>query len=631
MQIKPKFSAARAGYGKDLMGALPIVASTYASRYGVPIRLGRLAQTDGRTIWLPMVDISNNANADIRSLLFGWLAHEAAHVRWTDFAVTQTIANKVTFSLTNSLEDVRVERLMIQELPGTEDTLRAKANFGMSKRLENGMPDGSSQAAVLTEFVLYKAYERHYSTDHIDQLLNLITPVAESVFPEGFFVRFDALMDTYFDQMKSTRDALRLAKALLTALEEELEKAPPPAQPPSNPQPNDEESEGEGDGEGESSNATDETEDDSDDSGEGSEAGDEGESDDSDSAGANGHDDSESDEDADDSADDSGASQGGEDSQETDEDSTQNPGQSDPGDNAGKQQFQELIDEVDLPEDLTAAVEALLNEQAQDEETEMDPSLMGMSVEVEDQVTEEKYGSHMLDVETLDQGIEASYLLRAQIVSLLQAQARERRTYSDRGKRIDPRRIARALAGDPNFYRQVVDGKRIDTSVHVLLDTSGSMSSIQTVANAAAVSLAIAIGEIQRADIAVTAFGYGQKDVAPMLLRGQAVRHYLPSFALRSYGTTPMAEGMLYAAQELATNSRRRRKVMIVVTDGAPDNGGAVHYVNSLCEAGEIEVYAIGICSPLVENYFENWSVIHSVDDLQGSLFALARQFLDVA
>lgn len=68
-----------------LCRALPIVAANYAQRFNVPVIIGGTdAKTDGSTIFLPAVDTDNPHTAN---LLWGYLAHEAAHIRFTDFGV----------------------------------------------------------------------------------------------------------------------------------------------------------------------------------------------------------------------------------------------------------------------------------------------------------------------------------------------------------------------------------------------------------------------------------------------------------------------------------------------------------------------------------------------------------------
>jgi hypothetical protein len=154
------------------------------------------------------------------------------------------------------------------------------------------------------------------------------------------------------------------------------------------------------------------------------------------------------------------------------------------------------------------------------------------------------------------------------------------------------------------------------------------MTRIQEVANQATVSLALAVSTIPKCDIAASMFPGIGGEVSPILHRGQPVRAGLGRFAVCSSGGTPLAEAMLYAARELVA-SKRQRKVLIIITDGAPNNGGAVRYLNDLV-AGHVDTYAIGIGSTAVSQYFEKWSVINDVKELQKALFTIAGQFLDL-
>jgi hypothetical protein len=141
--------------------------------------------------------------------------------------------------------------------------------------------------------------------------------------------------------------------------------------------------------------------------------------------------------------------------------------------------------------------------------------------------------------------------------------------------------------------------------------------------------MALAISAIPKADVAVSIFPGIGAGVSPVTRRNTPVRSNVGRFAVRPNGGTPMAEGMFYAARELSTVTSKR-KVMIVITDGAPNDGASVQYINRLVE-GEIDVYAIGIRSDAVRHYFKNYEVISGVNQLQSALFNLAQEFLGVA
>ena len=104
--------------------ALPIVAAAYGRQFGVAVQVGGdTACTDGRTIQIPaLVD-----EPIAKTLAWGYLAHEAGHVRHTDFSAWPTVAQHGALlrTVTNILEDVRIEQAMLRAYPGTRQTLDA--------------------------------------------------------------------------------------------------------------------------------------------------------------------------------------------------------------------------------------------------------------------------------------------------------------------------------------------------------------------------------------------------------------------------------------------------------------------------------------------------------------------------
>ena len=69
---------------RTLHQAMPIVASALGRKFGVRVTIGGDdAQTDGRTIQVPALP----PDSQLIPVAWGYLAHEAAHVRYTDFDV----------------------------------------------------------------------------------------------------------------------------------------------------------------------------------------------------------------------------------------------------------------------------------------------------------------------------------------------------------------------------------------------------------------------------------------------------------------------------------------------------------------------------------------------------------------
>ena len=88
-----------------LWGALPLMAQMLGRKLGVKVEIGGdEAYTDGQTIHLPGLPL---AGKPLEILANGFIDHEAAHVRYTDFTIP--VPPGLAKLLTNLLEDIRIE------------------------------------------------------------------------------------------------------------------------------------------------------------------------------------------------------------------------------------------------------------------------------------------------------------------------------------------------------------------------------------------------------------------------------------------------------------------------------------------------------------------------------------------
>ena len=105
---------------QPLIGALPIIAKMLGRKLGVEVVIGApQAATDGNTIYLPALPADDPALA---VLVNGFIDHEAAHVRFTDWTLPKP-EQPLEGRLVNILEDVRIERALGQQYPGTRANL----------------------------------------------------------------------------------------------------------------------------------------------------------------------------------------------------------------------------------------------------------------------------------------------------------------------------------------------------------------------------------------------------------------------------------------------------------------------------------------------------------------------------
>ncbi|MEI6827767.1 MAG: VWA domain-containing protein [Desulfuromonadales bacterium] len=91
---------------------LALIAKVLGRKYDITVTIaGQIACTTGKEITIPVVS-GDHAEA----LAHGYIDHEAAHVRYTDFSVQLT--DNFAGDLLNILEDVRIEQAIGWEYPG---------------------------------------------------------------------------------------------------------------------------------------------------------------------------------------------------------------------------------------------------------------------------------------------------------------------------------------------------------------------------------------------------------------------------------------------------------------------------------------------------------------------------------
>lgn len=587
--------------------ALPIVAAAYGEQFGVRVVLsGKDAHTDGKTIVLPLL----NAMSELRDVLFGYLAHEASHVRASDFRTFASCKSPLEKSFTNLIEDIRIEALIESVFPGTRFTLNAMEEYIHSQGWTPVPTVEENEATQLLRYLYHRLYGEQLKRECYLPLISQSQKVVEQTFPEGFFVRLDGLLGKHMGNLTCSDDCLTLARAILKALKEAEEEERQKQQQNQAQHGNDSSS-----SEQRQSSDVSAGPEDSPQQSTGSSESSAGEEDGQPGSESEGQSST-------DYVEDNQSQNSGTESQATTAQgsSDSSEGQSHQTGSQGASMHERLINETNLPEDAKVQLKEQLAEQARvdndGEYTTIDTSSVGDDA------------NNQGDTTSLNSGILASSMIRSRLLGLLQAQTRQKTWLHTRGKRVDGKRLSRLPAGDSRVFVQREEMQRPDTAVHVLLDSSGSMGRIQEVANQATVSLALAISTIPKCDIAASMFPGIGGEVSPIIHRGQLVRAGLGRFAVCSSGGTPLAEAMLYAARELVA-SKRTRKVLIIITDGAPNNGGAVRYLNDLV-SGHLDTYAIGIGSTAVSQYFQKWCVINDVTELQKALFDIAGRFLEL-
>ena len=246
-------------------------------------------------------------------------------------------------------------------------------------------------------------------------------------------------------------------------------------------------------------------------------------------------------------------------------------------------------------------------------QTDMQNSGVRMAVEGKLEV-------HPLPEQLRQESMAASRALRTRLQALMQARTL-RRTAPGRYGRLDGQLLHRLSVRNPEIFlrREKVPG--VNTAVHVLMDISGSMRGRMKLASSACYAVASALSGIPGINVGVTVFPALTPDnvpgVYPLVRHGQRVG---ADFDVPASGTTPLAEALWWIAGAMLSLSETR-KILLIITDGFPDNTQkALDALHMLQRLGT-EVMGIAVQSPELARLLPIQANIDNMNDLAGAMF----------
>lgn len=586
---------------KGILGALPIVAAAYADRFGVRVNVGGdQAYTDGQAIQIPAIEKSyGNMN-----VVWGYLAHESAHIKWSDFTAQK--CSPFEHELVNTFEDCRIEAAMIQEYPGTATTLGALDQFLIDQGF-HGVPNASwNPASIILSTCLFWGMIKLVHKHMFDSLMGQAYLVLCQEMGEAFGLRLIHLLDTHLPQATSTQDVRALAAAIIALMQAEGQL--PPQQPAASitQQPSPQQGQ-QPPGEGQANQSQGNIQGDDSSAGQGQST----------------------------SGDQPGAEAQGSAQQGTGAANQSQNGQGILPHPTKAEEMQQTAqcgsNEKDwVHQALNAGAEDLPKDRMQAIRKELDlhedPQAKYLTVRAAPETAKNEWQGRVLQRAAERVGTR----LQHELMGLVQSKARTAQKARTFGKRLDANRILRVMSGDPKVFRTLADRTSPNTAIHLLVDVSGSMNTGNRLATAqtAAMALAKALDAIKGVNPAVSFFGGCTDDPVRSAMRhGQKTMARTAHFAPVGGGGTPMAEGIWYAAYELS-KTRERRKMLIVITDGKSSNEPATRSVIDLAEQSGMDVIGIGIETLANERIFSRHIVINKVDDLCQNLFRLMGNYL---
>lgn len=225
------------------------------------------------------------------------------------------------------------------------------------------------------------------------------------------------------------------------------------------------------------------------------------------------------------------------------------------------------------------------------------------------------------------QALQASIALRTRLQGFLQAQTQRRCSIGRRGT-LHANSLHRLQVGNSRVFQKESLQLGLNTAVHILLDVSGSMAGAPiNLANRACFAVATALSHIRGVNPAVTAFPAVSEtnSVFPIMRHGQP----LPDiFDIRASGGTPLA-GALWWVLQTMLHLKEQRKMILIITDGMPDNQLAANNAIGVAQKLGFEVYGLGIRDEHITRLLPHTSkVVNDLPDLVPAMFAMLQAAL---
>ncbi|MDD2739901.1 MAG: VWA domain-containing protein, partial [Methylomonas lenta] len=232
--------------------------------------------------------------------------------------------------------------------------------------------------------------------------------------------------------------------------------------------------------------------------------------------------------------------------------------------------------------------------------------------------------------------------IRAALQGLVQSQTLSRSQHACRGRWMDGKRLHRLPLGETRLFLRKQAKSAPNTAIHLLLDKSESMGYQVTdsqgqpigsrlpIALEATLALALAFEGIPGVNPGVTAFpGHQDDSVFRLLEHGQRVNARTGAFSLTATGSTPMTEAIWFGAASLL-RCREPRKVLLVMTDGQPNESLSTLELLQRCRDSGIETVGVGLGLD-VSHLFPIAITINDLSGLRAQLFELSKAVLLVA
>lgn len=218
----------------------------------------------------------------------------------------------------------------------------------------------------------------------------------------------------------------------------------------------------------------------------------------------------------------------------------------------------------------------------------------------------------------------------SRLSTLLRAQGQGRTVVGKSGKLV-PTRLWKLKAGNTRIFRKTIDGETLSTAIYVLLDVSKSMDDQIERAKLATAFVPVAMEGVEGVQTSIASFPGYRRALNPVKAFDESVAVGLDRLAaVRANGGTPLGAALRLALPVLL-DCEVDRRLLLVVTDGKPDDKDSAQAMLRSAELEGVEVIGLGIGRSLrgdLAEVFSDYVCIDSVGELTNALCSVLERKL---
>ncbi len=206
---------------KDIMSCLPLLACILGKQYNITVEIGgTTAYTNGKTIHIPSLKIDTDEM--YINMTRGYVDHEAAHIRYTDFQLLQKAnLTRLQFHLFNIIEDWRVETLLGKHFPGCRKNFDFIIAYLFGK--ERQKAGSNAPAFCVLEYILLTVRSWNSSEVEKNRTLSRKEMVTACL---GIEKELDACLKKIHANTRTTQDAIAHALLLESIIKKWIPEQP---------------------------------------------------------------------------------------------------------------------------------------------------------------------------------------------------------------------------------------------------------------------------------------------------------------------------------------------------------------------------------------------------------------------